>query len=193
MMQARLVTPPTLKPISVAALKTHLRIDSADEDEYLAALIDVATQFVEERAWRALLTQTREIALDAWPCGREVELPFSPIQSVESVKYTTTLGDEVVVALENFVLNAVCEPGRLVLQRGASWPVAELAATGGVRVQYICGWDAADKIPPALVHAVRIMCGHLYENREVTITGTTITQVPEGINALISPFRLLRF
>lgn len=79
-MPTRLVTPPTLKPISVAALKTHLRIDHADEDEYLAALIDVATQFVEERAWRALLTQTREVALDEWPVEREIELPFAPIQ-----------------------------------------------------------------------------------------------------------------
>lgn len=192
-MPTRLVTPPTLKPISVAALKTHLRIDHADEDEYLAALIDVATQFVEERAWRALLTQTREVALDEWPVEREIELPFAPIQSVISVKYITPQGAAVVVAPENVVLNAVCEPGKLVLQRGASWPSAELAATGGVRVQYVCGWDAADKIPPALVHAVRIMCGHLYENREVAITGTIITQVPEGFNALISPFRLLRF
>jgi len=192
-MPTRLVTPPTLKPISVAALKTHLRIDHADEDEYLAALIDVATQFVEERAWRALLTQTREVALDEWPVEREIELPFAPIQSVISVKYITPQGAVVVVAPENVVLNAVCEPGKLVLQRGASWPSAELAATGGVRVQYVCGWDAADKIPPALVHAVRIMCGHLYENREVAITGTIITQVPEGINALIEPFRLLRF
>ena len=192
-MPTRLVTPPTLKPISVAALKTHLRIDHADEDEYLAALIDVATQFVEERAWRALLTQTREVALDEWPVEREIELPFAPIQSVISVKYITPQGAVVVVAPENVVLNAVCEPGKLVLQRGASWPSAELAATGGVRVQYVCGWDAADKIPPALVHAVRIMCGHLYENREVAITDTIITQVPEGINALIEPFRLLRF
>lgn len=192
-MQARLVTPPTLKPISVAALKTHLRIDSADEDEYLAALIDVATQFVEERAWRALLTQTREIALDAWPCGREVELPFSPIQSVESVKYTTTLGDEVVVALENFVLNAVCEPGKLVLRGGAGWPDGELEASAAIRVQYVCGWDEAAKIPPNLVHAVRLMCGHLYENREVVVVGTTAAQIPTGIDALIDPFRLLRF
>ncbi|MFZ1792018.1 MAG: head-tail connector protein [Anaerolineae bacterium] len=192
-MPTRLVTPPTLKPLSVAALKTHLRIDHADEDEYLAALIDVATQFVEERAWRALLTQTREIAMDEWPGGREIELPFAPIQSVASVKYITSQGMEVIVAPENFALNAVCEPGRLVLQRGASWPNGELAATGGVRVQYVCGWDEASKIPPSLVHAVRIMCGHLYENREVAITGTIITQVPEGINALIEPFRLLRF
>jgi uncharacterized phiE125 gp8 family phage protein len=140
-----------------------------------------------------LLTQTREVALDEWPVEREIELPFAPIQSVISVKYITPQGAAVVVAPENVVLNAVCEPGKLVLQRGASWPSAELAATGGVRVQYVCGWDAADKIPPALVHAVRIMCGHLYENREVAITGTIITQVPEGINALIEPFRLLRF
>ena len=77
-MPTRLVTPPTLKPISVAALKTHLRIDSTDEDEYLAVLIDVATQFVEERAWRALLTQTREIALDAWPGFGVIELPAAP-------------------------------------------------------------------------------------------------------------------
>ena len=193
MMQARLVTPPALKPISVAALKTHLRIDGTDEDEYLAVLIDVATQFVEERAWRALLTQTREIALDAWPGFGVIELPAAPVQSVASVKYTAADGVEKTLSADVYAANTIAEPGFLKLRNGQSWPGDALTETAAIRVQYVCGWDAADKIPPALVHAVRIMCGHLYENREVAITGTTITQVPEGINALISPFRLLRF
>jgi len=192
-MPTRLVTPPTLKPISVAALKTHLRIDSADEDEYLGALIDVAVQHVEERAWRALLTQTREVALDEWPGGREIELSFSPIQDVTSVKYTTAQGDEMTFAPENYIVNTAREPGKLVLRGGAGWPDGELEASAAIRVQYVCGWDAADKIPPNLVHAVRLMCGHLYENREVVVVGTTAAQIPTGIDALIDPFRLLRF
>jgi len=192
-MPTRLVTPPTLKPISVADLKAHLRIDSADEDGYLASLIDVATQHVEERAWRALLTQTREIALDAWPGEREIELPFAPIQSVTSVKYTTAQGDEVTFAPGNYIVNTVREPGKLVLRSGAGWPGGELEASAAIRVQYVCGWAAAENIPPNLIHAVRLMCGHLYENREVVVVGTTVAQIPSGIDALIDPFRLLRF
>lgn len=192
-MQTRLVTPPTLKPLSVAALKTHLRIDGTDEDEYLAALIDVATQFVEERAWRALLTQTRELALDAWPSGGVIELPAAPLQSVTSLKYTTAGGVEETLGAGVYAVNTIAEPGFVVLRNGQSWPSAALAETAAIRAQYVCGWDAADKIPPNLVHAVRLAAGHFYENREMVVQGTIITQVPEGVNALIAPFRLLRF
>lgn len=191
-MQTRLVTPPTLKPLSVAALKTHLRVDSADEDEYLGTLIDVATQHVEERAWRALLTQTRELALDAWPAEGVIELSGAPLQSA-SVKYTTAQGVEQTLDGDVYVVNTIAEPGFIKLRNGQSWPGDALAETAAIRVQYVCGWDAAEKIPPALVHAVRLMCGHLYENREVAIVGTSVAQIPEGINALIEPHRLLRF
>lgn len=195
MMQTRLVTPPTLKPVSVAALKTHLRIDGADEDEYLAALIDVATQHVEERAWRALLTQTRELALDGWPAEGVIELPGAPLQSVASVKYTTAQGVEKTLDGDVYVVNTIAEPGFIKLRNGQGWPGDTLAETAAIRAQYVCGWDAVEKIPTAIVHAVRIVAGHFYENREDVVVGVgmSMMRLPEGMNALIAPFRLLRF
>jgi len=112
---------------------------------------------------------------------------------VTSVKYTTAQGDEMTFAPENYIVNTAREPGKLVLRGGAGWPDGELEASAAIRVQYVCGWDEAAKIPPNLVHAVRLMCGHLYENREVVVVGTTAAQIPTGIDALIDPFRLLRF
>lgn len=43
--------------------------------------------------------------------------------------------------------------------------------------------------PAALDHALLLMVGHLYANREATLVGVTAQELPLGVNDLISGFR----
>src|SRR5262249_39302763 len=60
---ARLITPPTGEPLTLAEAKAHLRLDVADDDTYVNTLITAARQYTEEVCWRGILAQTWELVL----------------------------------------------------------------------------------------------------------------------------------
>ena len=45
-------------------------------------------------------------------------------------------------------------------------------------------------LPPAVVAAILLLGGHLYENREAVVTGTIATALPLSVQFLVAPFRV---
>lgn len=57
-MPARLVTPPSSEPVTLADAKAHLRLEETRDDAYVQACITAARQHIEQVCWRGLLLQT---------------------------------------------------------------------------------------------------------------------------------------
>lgn len=83
-MRLRLKTAPTIEPITLAEAKLHLRVDSADDNTLITALIITARQLAEREVRRAFITQTWQMYLDS--AKAEIEIPKPPLQSIESIK-----------------------------------------------------------------------------------------------------------
>ena len=90
-MSLEIITPPATTPISRAELKTHLRVDTTAEDDYIDTVILAATDYFEQRSWRQLITATYGMYLDAFPTDF-IEFPKAPLQSITSVVYQDTNG-----------------------------------------------------------------------------------------------------
>lgn len=43
-------------------------------------------------------------------------------------------------------------------------------------------------VPAPIKHAVLLMCGHLYSNREINVIGTIVTKIPLSFEYLLSPY-----
>ena len=183
-----LITAPTAEPVSTVEAKAHLRVDISDDDTLIDVLVAAAREDVEARSWRALITQTWELVLDEWPSKSFIELPRPPLQSVTSVKYKDQDGSESTWAASNYIVDTDKEPGRVHLANGISWPTVSLYPTSGIRVRYVAGYgdDAAD-VPRRYVQAIKLMVGHLYENREAVVVerGVNISNLPLGYAALL--------
>ena len=77
--------------LTVAQAKLHLRIDTGftDDDTYIATLITVAREWIEDFTHRAIGVSDFELVLDAFPQNRNyIELPMAPLKSVTYVQYT---------------------------------------------------------------------------------------------------------
>jgi hypothetical protein len=37
---------------------------------------------------------------------------------------------------------------------------------------------------------MRLLCGHYYENRQQVLTGTIVSELPMGVQALLSTYRV---
>lgn len=96
-MRLKLKTAPTVEPISLDEIKLHLKIDGADDNALITALIKTARQLAEKETKRAFITQIWQMYLDSAPA--EIGIPKPPLQSVESIKAisaTETTVDETV-------------------------------------------------------------------------------------------------
>lgn len=188
----KLITAPAAEPVSASEAKSHMRVDTTADDTYIGTLITVARQNVESHLRRALINQTWELVLDAFPAGA-FRLPKPPLASVTSIKYTDVDGNESTYSSANYIVDTDTEPGRVVLKTGQTWPAVVLREASAVRVRYVAGYGAAgSSVPQAIRQAILLVCGSLYENREDVIVaqGVSIGTLPFGVEALLAPYRI---
>ena len=119
-----LVTAPATEPISLDDAKAHLRVDHTSENDLITSLITsfrAMVDGVDGTLNRALITQTWDLLLDAFPCGDEyIEIPLPPLQSIESFTYKDTDGEVQTLTSSDYFLDQVSEPARLYPAYGTS-------------------------------------------------------------------------
>lgn len=191
-MALKLITAPATEPVTSAEAKAHLRVDTTADDTLIGTLITVARMHVENHLRRALITQTWELVLDAFPARNVIQLPMPPLASITSIKYTDEAAVEATFSSTAYAVDTDSTRGRVVLKSGESWPSVTLAATSGVRVRYVAGYGAAANVPQAIKQAILLLIGTLYENRESVLVaqGVTVMELPFGVNALLMPYRV---
>jgi len=185
-MTLKIVTEPTKEPLSISDVKEHLNITSTDDDAYLRSLITVARVQVEKITNRAMLTQTWDLWLDSFPS--KFTLPYAPLQSVTSITYTDTNGDSQTVTSSVYTADTNEEPAEVFLAYQQTWPSTR-DIPNAVKIRFIAGYTSASLIPMPLKHAIYLMIGHMYENREATIAGG-LAELPLGVDQLLGSYRI---
>lgn len=161
---------PTSEPVTLA--EARLQCGIADEaagyhDPKLLSLIKAARIYCERATGKAFITQTIKLTRDRFPCEKEcyvIRLPRQPLASVTSVKYDDTTGTEQTMSASDYVVDTACEPGRIGLTLGATWPLT-IDQLGAVRVTYVAGYGAATAVPETIKHAMLMLVSHWFENR----------------------------
>lgn len=193
----RLVTAPTIEPVTLDEVKAHIRESGDESDPLLQIYVQASREYAEAATGLALLTQTWEATFDRdWP-GRwwdgnayqRIWLPKPPLQSVSSVQYidpndgsTKTL-DPSQYQVVKLPLVSYIEPAYGV----GSWPsVRDQPDT--ITVQFIAGYTAAALVPAKIRLAALMMAAHAYATREAVGPGG-MSEVPLGVAALLSSDR----
>ncbi|MGD9644058.1 MAG: head-tail connector protein [Elusimicrobiales bacterium] len=179
------MAPPTEEPVSLAEAKNHLRVDVADDDGLISALIAAAREYCEAFQNRAYVTQTWQLWLDAWPEGNEIRIPRPPLQAVNAIKYYGADGAEYTLAPADYLVDTQSEPGRLVLAPGRGWPSVTLRPASAVCVEFVAGYGAPNKVPQRVKQAILLLVGHWYDTREIAAVGRLVNEVPFTVNALL--------
>lgn len=183
----KIVTHPTIEPVTLAEAKTQVVIDSSitADDDLLNSLIKVARRHSEKLCRRALITQTWDLFLDDWPEDDFIQLHRPPLQTVSYVKYTDSAGVVTTWDTSNYVVDANKEPGRVVLAYGKTWPTATLTTSSAIQIRFVVGYgDAASNVPEEYKAAIKLLLAHLYVNREAT-TELALREVPMAVEALL--------
>jgi len=146
---------PYVEPITLDEVKDHLRITFNSHDSQLLGLITASREFVESVTGRALVQQTWKYYLQNWPAGNEFELPFPPLRSVTSIKYTDSDGTQTTwedtttsPTSYDYEVDTDSEPGRIILAYGETWPSTTLHPKNPIEIEFVAGYDDDGESPP---------------------------------------------
>lgn len=180
---------PTVEPVVLSEAKSHMNIDAlfTDDDTLITSLIVVAREFVEDYIRRALMTQTLVARHNGFPNCIKLERPN--VKSVTSVQYIDTAGDLQTLATSVYDVDLYSTPNRITLAYGQTWPSTQTGVPNTVVITYVTGETTSANVPPTIRHAILMLIGHLYENREATST-LTIKDIPFSIVALLQHYKV---
>ena len=184
------VIPPPAAPLDLPALRLHCKLDPVGsthpDDATLTGALAGALKLAQHYTQTSIGEQTLELALDAFPVSW-ITLPRGPVTGITSVKYLDQAGVLQTVDPGAYKLDTYGTPARLFPAFGTSWPSAR-CEVNAVLIRYVAGVLAAD-IDPAVLSALKLIVGHLYEHREDTVSGT-LTEIPTGAQALLDTVKV---
>ena len=190
------VTEPTAEALTTTEAKAHLRVLHPDEDTLIAGYSKTWREWLEERTNRTYVKSTWDYFQDRWPDGSDpIELPRGPLISVTSVKYTTTSATTTrTLSATSYTVDTASEPARIGLKSGQAWPVSMLRSQNGVEVRYNAGFaTSATGVPQRAKHALRLLVGSAYVNREAVIVGSINTTLKMAVDSLVSDLDARRY
>jgi uncharacterized phiE125 gp8 family phage protein len=216
----KLVTPPTVEPVTLALAKSHLCVDFPEDDALISAYITAARQYCEKYTHRVIFNQTWQLSLDHFPMygcdtgsmqpstarnwpywgalwdGLMIRLPRPTCVSVTSIIFTDQSGTTQTLDPSSYTVDINSEPARIVPAPTTFWPYTQSYLPGSVKITYVAGsyGDGAtvNTCPQTVVIAILLMVGHLYEHRH-TVSELSLKEIPLGVKALLDTVRFDTF
>ena len=184
----KIATPPVVEPVSVSDAKAHCRIDTNTDDDYVAALISAAREYVEAYMDEALIDQQLVMRLDAFPAV--IELPRPPMsqtadRTAVSITYVTgESGSTATLATTDYRIDRDSRPGTIRTLYAGSWP-SHLLDYGSVTVTWWAGRGTdGSKVSPRVKAAMLMLIGQWYERR-MAADAASMSEMPFGVKALL--------
>jgi len=156
--------------VSTADMKNFLKVDGSADDTVIASYVKMATSYLEQYTNRAFLTSTWELSLDRKDVvGTSIELPRTPLQSIESIKTFDAEDAETTLDDSNYSADKSKQPGRVFLANGGAWP-SDLRSEKAMVINFKAGWedsigDVDDFYKDLVAGAVMTMVAGFYDNR----------------------------
>ena len=201
-MNYNVVSPVTTYPISLDEARVHCRVEpygsplEHPDDAYIQGLIGSAAEFIEQYLRRSVSTKTIEVYINEF--SQKIELPFLPVQSVESIVYRNK--DDVLVTLADDIyrLKSYADSAKLNLIMNKSYPQDVSSEEGSITITIVTGYTDGQSpdtfpTPKPIKAAMYLIIGDLYENRQEDVLGNTrisFNSLPMGVKNLIQPYRL---
>lgn len=187
----KLITGPSVEPVTLAELKAQCRVDHSSEDDLLTAYGIAARQEAESITERALVTQTWARIIDCFPWS-EIELGRPPVQSITSITYVDTAGATQTLSSSAYVLDPTGEePGFVLPAYGYVWPTT-LSTAGAVTITFVCGYGLAAAVPDAIKTWIRMRVATLYRFREHIGAWMSMQEVPSRhLDRLLDGYRVM--
>jgi uncharacterized phiE125 gp8 family phage protein len=184
------IAAPATTPITLSEVKAQLRVEGPDDDVILTRIINVAVAYTDAQGalGQAMITQTWAQWMGANPT-QSIKLMLGPVQSVSAVKYYDLDGVLQTDSLSKYEVFGTGLTTTVQPKSGEKWPVAQDRADA-IKIEFVVGYgDAPADVPDTVRHAMLLLVGHWYDNREVELIGSISKTLPFGYESLLNIHR----
>lgn len=171
--------------ITLAEAKAQCNVSHSDEDAYLNALIEQATDYIggPKGIGVALTTQTYRASLDH--LCEVIRIPLRPIQAIVSITYVDPDGVTQTVDPTAYWVDLDQTPAIIKFK---SDPPAVSAQPGAVKIVIRAGYGDSDDVPGDLKGAARLLVAQWYRNREAVVEGS-FSEPHHAVTAVLTKHR----
>lgn len=184
-----IVDAPLITPITIEEVKAQLRVEHDDDDTILTRLIDVAVAYTDVRGalGQAMITQKWAQWINANP-PQNVSLILGPVQNVTAVKYYDTDGVLQTDDINNYQVFGTDFATVISPKDSFTWPVSQ-QRSDAIKIEYEIGYgDEITSVPQTIRHALMLLIGHWYDNREQTGVDE-LSNIPFGYEEMLNLHR----
>ena len=176
--------------LTVADAKLHMRVDFDDDDDLIESYIAAAIQNIDGRdGWlgRALVAQTWELRLSEFS-GTVIPIPLPPLIAITHIKYYDASNVLQTLSADVYEVAGIGGFGkaRVHLKDGQRWPQTAKRAEP-ITITFSAGYDP---VPAPILTAIKRQVAAMYENREAVVVNASVTKLPGGVEAMLTPYRV---
>ena len=185
--QYSITTQPTFEPITLDQLSNHVRVDSQDDIDYIDGLISVAREFVDSVTGRVSGVTSFRLVGESWEALAQsmwrLVIHRAPMVAVQSVKYyAPDAASQTTMSADDYRVIAAFEPGMIEIKET---PPELDERADAVEINFTAGYAEACDVPAVHRHAIKLLAGHLYENR-LPVAFTSCAEIPFTLQTLIN-------
>ena len=162
---AIVITPRTDLPLTLDGVKDYLQETENDNDALINQLIESATDWIERKTNRCLMTTIFEQHLSAWPACNLVRITWNPVQTLDSVKYIDEAGDEQTITNTNYATWIRDEVMYVSFNDDYTWPTTK-AVPDAFKIRFTAGHNPPYMIPAPIKNAMLLRIRKAYDNRQ---------------------------
>lgn len=177
------VADPAVEPVSLDLARAHCRIDGYDDDLTLSQSIAAARDYVE-RYCNVRFAARIGVVFKCDGFEDFEALPDAPVSSITNVSYIDADGATQTLSTNVYEFRGDDLSPSIVLKYNQVWPSIRLGSR--ISVTVALGYSTA---PSAVVSAMLLAIGHYHENREESVIGTIVSDLPMGVSSLLENFR----
>jgi uncharacterized phiE125 gp8 family phage protein len=188
-MAFKILTQPTVEPVSLDEAKLHLRLDDSGEDSLVSALITAARELVETKTGRAMINRYCSQTFESFGSG--LQLQSFPVSAVSGVTYYDLSGTVTTFPASGYQAMLDMQPATLFAGVDADWPSTQAGRMLPITATFVAGHGASGTdVPEGMKTAIKLLVAHWYRNRESVSPGQ-MNEVPMAVDSLLWPFRVL--
>lgn len=185
---------PAVEPVTAAELADVLKVSAQDEGAFLTALLTAARAWCEAWTGRFFITRSAALWLDFFPPSRVIEIQAVPVTEVASVTTYDTDDVPTVMDADDYQVDLVAEPARIMLKAGVVPPTG-MRNLNAVKVAFTAGYADAASVPENIKTAVRLFAAEVYLARGEQVDARDFARnnvAPKDALMLLEPFKVIR-
>lgn len=162
---------PSVEPLTLAEMKTFLRVLHDDDNELITSYITAAREKAESIMNRQIILATYELYFDVLPS--EFKLPRPPFVALDSFQvFDGTAWNDIEYDLDDKNTPAILHV--------TTWPLVS-SNRNSIKVVYQAGYEDATKVPESIKAWIRIEVEMMYDEEKPRI----------NVDAFLSSYRVI--